>query len=317
MTLRREQVDALLHPIAGARVTKKDNQSHVEAYDIRRRLTNIFGFGGWGEESRTVLIYEDLDVTVGQDKRPGVDVGYKATCTLTVYGIGPQGQDAVFTEEAFGGQRMGVKSRGDCHDFAIKTAESQALKRCAINLGDQFGLSLYNNGSLAPLVKYVLGADPAAWRDGEIYRPEQPATTGKVQEGSVAVTDHVTAPLAPETPAPEADGPHLPAPPVPDPDAGGGGAPPVASPPPVLPPDAYDDPPGGPTGGGDALPLVQDMLYEEVQAVLAGDGTVAQRRTKLTRILMRANEAKVKGALVGDRTLEAHIQHAIAQVSKR
>jgi hypothetical protein len=37
--------------------------------------------------------------------------------------------------------------------MAIKTAETQALKRCAINLGDQFGLSLYRNGSTAPLVR--------------------------------------------------------------------------------------------------------------------------------------------------------------------
>ena len=36
--------------------------------------------------------------------------------------------------------------------MAIKTAESDALKRAASNLGDQFGLSLYNNGSSAPVV---------------------------------------------------------------------------------------------------------------------------------------------------------------------
>ena len=45
--------------------------------------------------------------------------------------------------------------------MAVKTAESDAFKRAAINLGDQFGLSLYNNGSLKPVVGRTLA-------DGEI-----------------------------------------------------------------------------------------------------------------------------------------------------
>ena len=43
--------------------------------------------------------------------------------------------------------------------MAVKTAESDALKRAAINLGDQFGLSLYNNGSTAPVVTQTLAGD--------------------------------------------------------------------------------------------------------------------------------------------------------------
>src|SRR5206468_12576286 len=45
---------------------------------------------------------------------------------------------------------------GDAHDFAAKNAVSYALKRCATDLGDQFGLSLYNKGQLAPLVAGTL-----------------------------------------------------------------------------------------------------------------------------------------------------------------
>ena len=40
--------------------------------------------------------------------------------------------------------------------MAVKTAESDALKRAAINLGTQFGLSLYNNGSLKDVVGATL-----------------------------------------------------------------------------------------------------------------------------------------------------------------
>jgi hypothetical protein len=45
--------------------------------------------------------------------------------------------------------------------MAIKTAESDALKRAAINIGDQFGLSLYNNGSTTPVVVKTLVAPEA------------------------------------------------------------------------------------------------------------------------------------------------------------
>jgi len=44
----------------------------------------------------------------------------------------------------------------DAHDLALKTADSQALKRAAVNMGDQFGLSLYNNGSFDPVVNRSL-----------------------------------------------------------------------------------------------------------------------------------------------------------------
>jgi hypothetical protein len=45
---------------------------------------------------------------------------------------------------------------GEAHDMAVKTGESDAFKRAAINLGDNFGLSLYNNGSPAPVVRATL-----------------------------------------------------------------------------------------------------------------------------------------------------------------
>lgn len=47
---------------------------------------------------------------------------------------------------------MNQPSLGDAHDQAMKTALSQGLKRCAANLGDQFGMSLYNGGSYDAVV---------------------------------------------------------------------------------------------------------------------------------------------------------------------
>ena len=54
-----------------------------------------------------------------------------------------------------------MPSRGDAHDNAVKTAESQALKRMAINMGTQFGLSLYRDGQIEDVVRLTLVRPPA------------------------------------------------------------------------------------------------------------------------------------------------------------
>lgn len=71
--------------------------------------------------------------------------------------------------------------------MAIKTAESDALKRAAINLGTQFGLSLYNNGSTADIIRATL-VMPADYADGKD-----------------APTEPVKAPVADEQPVHESE----------------------------------------------------------------------------------------------------------------
>jgi hypothetical protein len=51
--------------------------------------------------------------------------------------------------------------------MAIKTAESDALKRAAINLGTQFGLSLYNNGSLRDVIVKTLDMEQGEENESE------------------------------------------------------------------------------------------------------------------------------------------------------
>ncbi|MDQ5860645.1 MAG: RAD52 family DNA repair protein, partial [Actinomycetota bacterium] len=93
-----------------------------------------------------------------------VTVVYRAGYRLAIRAIDGETL-ATYTEYASGdAPNFPLFKLGDAHDFAMKTAESQALKRAAINLGDQFGLSLYNKGSLGPLVGGTLvmpDADPA------------------------------------------------------------------------------------------------------------------------------------------------------------
>ena len=144
--LNERQVAALLAPINPRRVFSLDGQSHLAAYDVRAHLNRIFGFGEWSADTTELtMLYEQSKVD-GSTTR--WRAAYRATVQLNVlYGT-------TYTETATGTNFgwLPDSKRADAHDMAIKTAASQALKRCAMNLGDQFGLSLYNKGSLKPVV---------------------------------------------------------------------------------------------------------------------------------------------------------------------
>lgn len=155
-----KQYGQLLQPVNPARVHQKDGMSHMEAYDVRAHLNRIFGFGRWSAE---VISMDLVNERFGQN-RNGKDacyVVYRAGLRLTV--CAPDGTELARYTEFAAGDALGfpVIKLGDAHDFAMKTAESQALKRAATNLGDQFGLSLYNKGNMNRLVGRSLVEVPA------------------------------------------------------------------------------------------------------------------------------------------------------------
>ena len=156
--LTDEQTKVLLMGIRPSRVAVMDGMSYVEGYDVRAMLTRIFGFGMWEEiaQAPTEMLY-DLETTTKAGK-PAHKVAYKASRRLVIHH--PDGMTTNHDGSAVGEATMPDFKQGDTHDMAIKTAETQALKRCAINLGDQFGLSLYKNGSIEPLIRKIVGFDP-------------------------------------------------------------------------------------------------------------------------------------------------------------
>ena len=158
------QVEQLLRGVNPKRVHNLKGLSHMEAYDIRAHLNRVFGFARWSADVISMeQIYERFHKnSKGTD---AVSVGYRAGLTLTI--CAPDGELlATYTEYAAGSASgFPVAKHADAHDMAIKTAESQALKRAAINLGDQFGLSLYQNGSRNPLVQKVLNLESGEKQD--------------------------------------------------------------------------------------------------------------------------------------------------------
>ena len=155
-TFSNEQIDVMLRAIAPSRVAVMDGMSHLEGYDVRATMTRMFGFGHWDEIALepTTLLYADETTT--RAGKPAFKVAYRASRRLVVRNQNGE-QMCTHDGSAVGESIMPDFKRGDCHDMAIKTAETQALKRAAINLGDQFGLSLYRKGSTDALVRKVVG----------------------------------------------------------------------------------------------------------------------------------------------------------------
>jgi len=140
--LNDAQRQMLLSRLPSNRVAHRNvggkNLSYVEASDIKRWLIRVFGFGGFEVNVR------DMDLVFEEQRDGKWHVGYRCLLTLTLHTLenGHQGYTD-YTEAAVGFATLG--SRGEAHDMACKTAESDALKRCAIYLGTTFGLSLYFN----------------------------------------------------------------------------------------------------------------------------------------------------------------------------
>lgn len=153
--LSSHQVEALLRPLDSTRVQNLKGQSHLASWDVRRWLLRIFGWGGWSFQVASCdLVAEHTQIKPGTENqtppRYQHTVVYRVIGRLTLH-CG-HGVTVMSFEDGATGDAQNLPTLGDAHDFALKTAMSQALKRCAINLGDQFGLSLYNNGNPSPVV---------------------------------------------------------------------------------------------------------------------------------------------------------------------
>lgn len=157
--LTEKQLRALVAPINPNRIAQRDapgkgkKLSYLKAWDVRTALIRVFGFGGFSIEAlETNVLSFERDVP----KRDGGTTAFRVTVLarvqLTIHQTG-----AVYTESAVASQAGA--DPGEVSDFAVKTAVSDATKRCAMNLGTQFGLSLYDNGSTADVVKIVMAPD--------------------------------------------------------------------------------------------------------------------------------------------------------------
>ena len=157
--LQLKQLSADLNP---ARIAQRaqgrgggPKLSYLEAWDVRTALIRIFGYGGFSYKTNTEVLQVEPAVPKANGQGTQFRFTVMATVKLYIYQL-----ECFFQESAVSSQSQ--PDPGECADFAVKTAESDALKRCAVNLGTQFGLSLYNKGSATDVVKVVRAPGQAA-----------------------------------------------------------------------------------------------------------------------------------------------------------
>lgn len=171
-----QQLEVLFGGIHRDRVKSLKGMAYVEAWDVRRWLNRIYGFGGWDLETLELTCVATNSVPNGD--RWKHTVVYRAQVRLTIKDT--DGQPIAHYEDAASGDGINQPNLGDAHDMAMKTALSQAVKRVAVNLGDQFGLSLYNNGDPRPVVNRSVayeGADPVSIGEGDEPVQSEPVAT--------------------------------------------------------------------------------------------------------------------------------------------
>jgi recombination DNA repair RAD52 pathway protein len=159
MTLTPAQVNQLLQPVNPRRVLADGKgHSHLSQQDVVAHLIRVFGFGHFTIEVLDVgVVYEKPRDPAKTGARDRWDVCYRAGVRLTVF---DEAHEAVaFYDDYSTGEALN-SVLSDAHDLALKSAISVAKKRAAINLGDQFGLSLYNKGQTEALVMGTLNHPP-------------------------------------------------------------------------------------------------------------------------------------------------------------
>jgi hypothetical protein len=160
--LSADQIKHLLAPIKQTRVLRDGKgHSHVSQQDITAHLIRMFGFGGFDiEVVDREAIFETSEIKTNKSGREYVawDVAYRALVRLTIRN--DAGETVAIYENGSVGSSSSQPSRADAHDLAYKSSISLSIKRAAIALGDQFGLSLYNKGQTNALViRTIVGAE--------------------------------------------------------------------------------------------------------------------------------------------------------------
>lgn len=182
-----QQTLQLLAPIREHRVLRDGKgNSHVSQQDVTAHLIRVFGFGNFMTE---VLHHECIFETPKDPENRGSgsrwDVCYRAHVRLTIF---DDHHEMVTSFEDVSCGDAQNQSRQDAHDLALKSAVSLAKKRCAINLGDQFGLSLYNKGQLEALVRGTIVLPPKP--EGEEPEKQKDLQEGVPQQVSLG-TDEI------------------------------------------------------------------------------------------------------------------------------
>lgn len=153
MTMTQEQHDQLLRAPEAKAIHQRSQAgrtfSYLAQHAVRTELIRVFGFDGWEGQVLDARLIESKQV----DEKKWMAV-WHVRYRLTVRWQSEYPTTSTWTEDAVG-SAFG-NSQPDTLDQALKSAASDAMKRCAMNLGSRFGLGLYFDGYTGDVVRYTL-----------------------------------------------------------------------------------------------------------------------------------------------------------------
>lgn len=129
-----QQLSQPLHPdhIKTRQGAGKMQLSYLEGHHVIRQANTILGFNGW--DRRTL---ECREVARGQRDGEKNEAHWMAKVEIYVHHLNVTRQGT--------GYGSGVsRNLGDAIELAMKEAETDAMKRAFVTLGDPFGLALYD-----------------------------------------------------------------------------------------------------------------------------------------------------------------------------
>ena len=161
--LTKQQVARLLKPIDSSAVDVKQGQSYIAQHEVRAELSRVFGFGNWDAQTEKMEFLWEKEVLHGDPEYPNKpkqgNPPYYRACYMASVRIRVRDYWGNILVEFVGYHAEAnsvLPDRGEAHAMAITSAESYAFRRACINLGDRFGLSLYDKGSTHAYVKGTL-----------------------------------------------------------------------------------------------------------------------------------------------------------------
>lgn len=160
-----EQIAELVKPINEAYVQGKQGKNYLSQHQARAEMNRIFGYANWSSHVREMrLAYEERMHKDDVPKHPSfpkngkADVYYIA-CYESLVEVEIRdlwGMPVASYSEWHAEENAPQPNRGEARAMAMTSVESYALRRALINLGDRFGLGLYNGGSKAPHGQYTI-----------------------------------------------------------------------------------------------------------------------------------------------------------------
>jgi hypothetical protein len=167
-----EQVAELVKAINRNYVAQKNKMSYLSQHQARAEMNRIFGYLNW--DSEVTLMRCDYEERLAEgdprwpkdrNSKPKVSgsgaywvVGYEGAVKVTIRDLWGMPL-ATYTEHHFE-ESAPQPNRGEARALALTSVESYALRRALINMGDRFGLGLYNGGSMAPHGIYTVQLEP-------------------------------------------------------------------------------------------------------------------------------------------------------------